>query len=151
MVDIGRIGIVGGAGWLGTAIAKALVRSGTVSADRLICSFRRSKPVEPLDCRWTQENRALVDNSDIVILSVRPQDWSAVDIDAAGKLVVSVMAGVTVDNITERTGSTRVSRALPNAAAEIGLPIRPYSLHRPKQGMRRLSARCFAVAVKWTL
>ena len=134
MVDIGRIGIVGGAGWLGTAIAKALVRSGTVSADRLICSFRRSKPVEPLDCRWTQENRELVDNSDIVILSVRPQDWSAVEIDATGKLVVSVMAGVTVDNIRERTGSTRVTRALPNAAAEIGFAYTPFFVASPKTG-----------------
>ncbi|MFK0206119.1 pyrroline-5-carboxylate reductase family protein [Agrobacterium sp. NPDC090283] len=126
MVDIGRIGIVGGAGWLGTAIAKALARSGTVSPDRLICSFRRSKPAEPLDCRWTQDNRELVDNSDIVILSVRPEDWNAVEIEAAGKLVVSVMAGVTVDNIRERTGSARVARALPNAAAELGFSYTPF-------------------------
>ncbi|UXN66243.1 NAD(P)-binding domain-containing protein (plasmid) [Phyllobacterium sp. A18/5-2] len=52
-----------------------------------------------MDCLWTRDNSELVKKSDVVILSVRPGDWSAIDIDASGKLVVSVMAGVTVEDI----------------------------------------------------
>lgn len=126
MIDIGRVGIVGGSGWLGTAIAKALVGSGTVAVQRLTCSYRSRKPENPVDCTWTRDNRDLVERSDVVILCVRPGDWSTIQVDAAGKLVISVMAGVTVEDIRRRAGSTRVARALPNAAAEIGYSYTPY-------------------------
>jgi pyrroline-5-carboxylate reductase len=134
MVDIGRVGIIGGAGWLGTAIAKALIGAGTVSAERLTCSFRSKKPETTVDCVWTQDNRQLVENSDIVILSVRPGDWSAIDINAAGKLVISVRAGVTVDDIKRKTGSSRVARALPNAAAELGYSYTPFFVASAEPG-----------------
>ncbi|WP_105385049.1 pyrroline-5-carboxylate reductase family protein [Neorhizobium alkalisoli] len=126
MADIGRVGIVGGAGWLGTAIARALLDTGTVPSDRLTCSFRSRKPETALACTWTQDNAQLAENSDVIILSVRPADWSAIEISAAGKLVVSVMAGVPVEAIKRRTGSSRVARALPNAAAEIGFSYTPF-------------------------
>ncbi|MFK0166370.1 pyrroline-5-carboxylate reductase family protein [Rhizobium sp. NPDC090279] len=125
MGDIGRVGIIGGAGWLGSAIAKALVDSGTVPAEQLTCSFRNRKPDGALECRWTQDNQQLVENSDIIILSVRPADWNAVDIHASWKLMVSVMAGVNVESIRRKTGSTRIARVLPNAAAEVGRSYTP--------------------------
>lgn len=128
MSEIGRVGIVGGAGWLGKAIARSLVASGTVAAGRLTCSWRSARPDDPLPCAWTRDNRQLAAQSDVVILSVRPGDWKDIDVDAAGKLVISVMAGVTVDDITRRTGTTRVVRALPNAAAEVGYSYTPYFL-----------------------
>jgi len=128
MVDVGRVGIIGGAGWLGTAIAKALLASGTVTAERLTCSYRSSKPENPLAGAWTGDNRKLVDQSDVVVLSVRPGDWNGVSIDAAGRLVISVMAGVTMEDIGRRTGSARIARALPNAAAEIGYSYTPFYL-----------------------
>jgi pyrroline-5-carboxylate reductase len=136
MPEIGRVGIVGGAGWLGTAIARALVARGTVAPERLTCSYRSAKPASPLDCAWTRDNARLVAQSDVVILSVRPGDWKSVEIDAAGKLVISVMAGVTVEDIAGRTGSSRVARALPNAAAEIGYAYTPYFLasSEPRDG-----------------
>lgn len=128
MVELGRVGIVGGSGWLGTAIARALLGSGIVFSDKLICSHRSGRPGQAVDCVWTGDNRELAARSDVIILSVRPGDWPTVDIDARGKLVVSVMAGVTVASIKERTGSSRVARALPNAAAEIGYSYTPYHM-----------------------
>ena len=131
MSDIGRMGIVGGAGWLGTAIARALLSSGTISQERLTCSYRSARPEPAVHCNWTSDNGSLVEQSDIVLLSVRPADWPAIDIDAAGKLVISVMAGVTVEDIRRRTGATRVARALPNAAAEIGYSYTPFYVASP--------------------
>lgn len=143
MAEIGRIGIIGGAGWLGTALARALVGSGTVSAERLTCSYRSRKPDDDLGCIWTKDNGELVARSDIVVLSVRPADWKAVDLDAAGKLVISVMAGVTVDDLRKRTGSTRIARALPNAAAEIGYSYTPFFLASREPEDRDLVCRLF--------
>ena len=143
MVDIGRIGIIGGSGWLGTAIAKALVGSGTVASERLTCSFRSGRPENSLGCHWTPDNTQLVKNSDVIVLSVRPSDWNAVDIDAAGKLVVSVMAGVTIKDIKQRTGSNRVARALPNAAAELGYSYTPFFIDSPEPGDSDTIARLF--------
>ncbi|MDL2398970.1 pyrroline-5-carboxylate reductase family protein [Rhizobium mayense] len=128
MADIGRVGIVGGSGWLGSAIAKALIGSDTVPAERLTCSYRTRKPDSGLGVSWTQDNQKLAENSDVVILSVRPDDWSGIDISAPGKLVISVMAGISVDSIKRKTGSVRIARALPNAAAEVGQSYTPFFL-----------------------
>jgi pyrroline-5-carboxylate reductase len=143
MADIGRVGIIGGAGWLGTAIAKALVVSGTVAPGQLTCSYRSRKPESPMACAWTPDNRRLVEQSDVVVLSVRPGDWNGVDIDAGDRLVISVMAGVTVEDIAKRTGSPRVARALPNAAAEIGYSYTPFFLASSRSRDGEIVSRLF--------
>jgi pyrroline-5-carboxylate reductase len=79
------------------------------------------------DAHWTNDNRALVDRSDFIILSVRPQDWPSIEASAPGKLVISVMAGITLADIAARLGTGRVVRALPNAAAEIGKSYSPWT------------------------
>ena len=134
MSDVGRVGIIGGAGWLGSAIAKALIDSGTVAPGDLLCSYRSRIPEGNIGCVWTSDNAELIDRSDVIILSVRPADWMAVKVDASAKLVISVMAGVPIAAIGKRTGSTRVARALPNAAAEIGYSYTPYFMQNPQPG-----------------
>lgn len=143
MNNIGRVGIVGGGGWLGSAIAKALLGSGVVAADDLICSYRSGKPANPPACQWTQDNAQLAQASGVIILSVRPADWKAIQIDAAGKLVISVMAGVTVKEIMAETGSRRVARALPNAAAELGYSYTPFFLQSENEGDAEIVLRLF--------
>ncbi len=134
MTNVGRVGIIGGAGWLGSAIAKALVHSGTVAPRDLTCSYRSRMPENTIGCAWTSDNGELVDSSNVIILSVRPNDWMSVNADAGGKLVVSVMAGIPVADIKERLGTVRVARALPNAAAEIGFSYTPYFMQHPQPG-----------------
>ncbi len=92
MKSLGRIGIIGGSGWLGSAIAQSLVASGKVAPADLICSYRSAKP-GAAPWRLTKDNAELAAFADVIILSVRPQDWAAVDIAVPDKLVVSVMAG----------------------------------------------------------
>ena len=123
-----RIGIIGGNGWLGSAIANAAVAAGVVEPTRLTlssCSDRRSSFQAPGVC-WTRDNGELVDRSDIVVLSVRPQQFTAVEIDARGKLVLSVMAGVPAAAITAHAKTDRVVRAMPNAAARLRKSFTPW-------------------------
>ncbi|QFY63062.1 pyrroline-5-carboxylate reductase (plasmid) [Rhizobium grahamii] len=121
-----RIGIVGGAGWLGNAIARSLIRAGSVTEEDLILSFRSRQPDFHPKAHWTRDSQELADKSNVIILSVRPDDWHSLSIDVRGKLVISVMAGISAEAIAQRHNTRRVVRALPNAAAEIALSYTPW-------------------------
>lgn len=123
---IGRIGIVGGAGWLGSAFARALILKGIVQPEGLWLSYRSTPSRQPEGTNWTTDNQELTDNCDIVIVSVRPQDFDALKIDAAGKLVISVMAGITLERISAHVNSDRVVRAIPNAGADVMKSYTPW-------------------------
>lgn len=120
-----RLGIVGGNGWIGGALARRLVASG-LPPERLTLSCRGTPPDWLPGATWTHDNQALTDTSDVVILSVRPPDWSAITLAVPSKLVISVMAGIPLADIAERTGADRVVRALPNAAADVGASYTPW-------------------------
>lgn len=128
-----RIGIVGGTGWLGSAIAQAAIASGLLDAQQIILSGRSGKPLaETLaGVELTKDNQQLVDRSDVVVLSVRPDQFGEVNVDARGKLVISVMAGVPAEHIAARTGATQVVRAMPNAAASLGQSFTPWYAMAP--------------------
>ena len=121
-----RIGIIGGAGWLGGSIAEAILTAGLVDPDDLTLSYRRSQPDRFAASHWTSDNQLLADTSDVVILSVRPQDWGSVPVTIQGKLLISVMAGIPLSALSERHATERVVRALPNAAAEVSRSYTPW-------------------------
>jgi pyrroline-5-carboxylate reductase len=123
-----RVGIIGGNGWLGNAIAQAIIATGAVDPARLTLSGRSDNrgAVELPGAHWTKSNEELVDRSDVVLLSVRPDQFPRVRITAPGKLVISVMAGVPVGAIAERTGASQVVRAIPNAAAAVRRSFTPW-------------------------
>lgn len=124
-----RVGIVGGNGWLGSAIGRAMLEAGVIEAAMLCVSSRGGSA--PSFAAWpgveiVSDNAWLAEHSDVIVMSVRPQQFPAVKLDARGKLVVSVMAGVDTRTLAERCGTDRVVRAMPNAAAEIGLSYSPW-------------------------
>lgn len=123
-----RIGIVGGNGWLGNAIAQAAVCAGAVAPAHLTLSSRSGRlgAAAIPGAHWTKDNGELAERSDVVVLSVRPDQFSEVHIAARGKLVISVMAGVAARIIAERTGTDQVVRAIPNAAAAIRRSFTPW-------------------------
>ncbi len=116
------VGIIGGQGWMGRSLGLALLERGMVPAERLVISSRTA-PGEAFrawpEVRCLSDNQALVDRVDVVVLSVRPQDLDGVEVDAHGKLVISLLAMTSLEAIAERLGSRRVVRAMPNAAAEL--------------------------------
>lgn len=123
------IGIIGGTGWLGAAIARALLSPNFVDPDGLWISNRSGRrdgfEAWP-DVRFTTDNQELVDACSTVLLSVLPQDFGGVAVDARGRLVISVMAGASAEAIARSTGAERIVRALPNAAAETELSYTPW-------------------------
>ncbi|MBS7663505.1 NAD(P)-binding domain-containing protein [Pseudomonas lalucatii] len=129
MAQAMTFGIIGGGGWLGRAIGGAMLEKGVLAPAGLILSSRSGR-IEGFAAwpgvRMTRDNRELAASADIIVLSVRPEQFADVHIDAADKLVISFMAGVSVDTLSARTGSRRVIRAMPNAAAEIGQCYTPW-------------------------
>lgn len=128
MALVETVGIIGGNGWLGGAIAKSCIEKAVIDLTRLGLSGRSTpSPIPELSAAfWTHDNQALVTRSDVIILSVRPEQLDAVNIDASDKLLVSVMASVTVDHLQRHTGARRVVRSIPNAAAAIGQSFTPW-------------------------
>lgn len=123
------LGVIGGTGWLGGALLRPVLAKGSVAAADLILSSRSGKRAGfeawP-GIRFTTDNPALAAEADIVILSVRPEDLDALDLDLSGKLVISVMARVSAASLQARFKSERIIRAMPNACAEQGLSFTPW-------------------------
>lgn len=121
-----NIGIIGGAGWLGGAIAASLVKTGAIAENELVLSFRSRRPNALSNAFWTSDNQELADRSDVVVISVRPDDWHGLAVDIEDKLLISVMAGISAEALCQRHGTRRVVRAIPNAAAEVALSYTPW-------------------------
>jgi pyrroline-5-carboxylate reductase len=121
-----RIGVIGGSGWLGGAIAGSVVEAGITTPESLALSYRSQQSDRFPNVFWTTDNQVLADRSDVIILSVRPQDWTSLPVHADGKLVISVMAGIRLSALSERHKTGRVVRTLPNAAAEVGNSYTPW-------------------------
>jgi len=71
----------------------------------------------------------LIDDSDIIILAFLPNQLENVtaQLDFKNKLVVSVLAGVTVAQLTSATHTTQVVRTLPNVNVAINLGVTAFS------------------------
>jgi len=122
------VGIIGGAGWLGSSIARSMLNHSFLSPERLILSGRTRSPAlaDWPAVRIASSNQDLVDAAEVVLLSVRPEQFPSVQISAREKLVISVMAAVPARTIASRTGAHRIIRALPNAAVEIERSYTPW-------------------------
>lgn len=121
------IGIIGGTGWLGGALAKALLDTGFVAPDQLFVSNRSGQhPLAATGAHVMADNQGLIDACDVVILAVRPEQFAALSVNASGKWVVSLMAGVSAQAIADAMGKCTVVRAMANAAVEIRQSFTPW-------------------------
>ena len=130
MCEEPTIGIIGGSGWLGRSIALAMLDKAFVQPAALMLSNRSASNPLP-GAKWSQvtvtrDNQELVERCEVVIVSVRPEQFAKVEIFAENRLVISLMAGVSLDDVVQRTGSRQVIRAMANAAAEIGKSYTPW-------------------------
>jgi pyrroline-5-carboxylate reductase len=128
-IHMRTLGIIGGRGWIGQGLVSCILDRNFVAPRSIIVSGRSSPPANRLpwpDVEYTDDNASLVDRSDVVILSVRPQQFSDVLVNASRTLLISVMAGVSVQSISLYTGATRIVRAMPNAALELRQSFTPW-------------------------
>lgn len=123
------IGIVGGSGILGSAISKAVLSKKAINEEDYWIS-NRSGNVAGFEA-WpnvhiTDNNQQLCDACDAIILCVPPDQFQSLSLSCEGKLIVSVMAGVSIEKLQKSTGTNRAVRAMCSPAAELSLAYSPW-------------------------
>lgn len=122
-----RIGFLG-AGAMAEALAGGLVQSGSVPAGALRASdpdpARRKHLEERLGVHCSADNAAVVDDSDVVVVAVKPDKvgpvLGALEGDRERPLWISIAAGVTLRRLGDALSPTaRIVRAMPNTPAQV--------------------------------
>lgn len=136
LVQHRKIGFIG-AGNMGQAIIKALIDSKTVPPSQLFAtnrSFGNLKKAEELGVTPFQNNEELVDECDIVVLAVKPQDLVSVLEPIAssfheGHLVISLAAGFSLQTLKRLLPNVSgLARAMPNTPATIQKAVVGYCM-----------------------
>jgi pyrroline-5-carboxylate reductase len=123
-----RLGFLG-AGNMAAALIKGLLHGQVLPAERIVASDVKTERLAQLHAahgiRTTTDNHALLRESDVLVLAVKPQviDKVLTEIGAevrAEQLVVSVAAGVPIEALEARLPpGSRVVRAMPNTPATV--------------------------------
>jgi pyrroline-5-carboxylate reductase len=119
------IGFIG-AGQMARALARGLVQAGLVKPAQIIAADAVPAALEEFvaqtpDARRALTNRALAEQSEIIALAVKPQQFDAATSDLAGatadKLVISILAGVRLARLAAAFPSARLVRVMSNTPA----------------------------------
>jgi len=125
---VSTIGFIG-AGNMAEAIIKGVIAAGIYQSDEIMISDVRDERLAELrdlyKVRCCKDNAELAGQVDIVILSIKPQTMAealaGVGADITDeKLVISIMAGKTIADISELLGDVGIVRVMPNTPALIG-------------------------------
>jgi pyrroline-5-carboxylate reductase len=126
------VAVLGG-GRIGEAVAKNLSESRSVS--KVIMTRRNIRPVKHLASsrlRVTTDNKQAAREADLVIIAVKAGDAKAllqeISPHTRKKVVISLMAAVSIKKIQAALPGAKVVRAMPNITATIGEAITAYSV-----------------------
>ena len=124
-----QVGFVG-AGNMGEALIKGLLKGRLCRADQIICSDirpeRQKAMRETYGVKTTSNNSDVVKRSDIIVLAVKPQILKQVVGEIAkyfepSKLVISIAAGVAMEAIEScAKQELKLIRVMPNICVSVG-------------------------------
>ncbi len=124
-----KIGLIG-VGNMGTAILEGLLEKKLVDAGQITVFDKIGDKASEFSKKWkaalASSNAEVVKKSDAVILAVKPQDLAATAGEigsVAGKMVISILAGMPVAKLSQAMTGARVVRAMPNLGAKVGQGI----------------------------
>lgn len=118
-----------GPGAMAESMIAGLIRNQVAAPDHLLASGPRSVRVDDLSKRYGiipyTDNAEAARQGDVVILSVKPQRLSNVMAGLSGHikpgaLVLSIIAGASIDQLTRGLKHTPIVRSMPNTPAQIG-------------------------------
>ncbi len=120
-----------GSGVMGEAMIKGLMAQGLLTPQHIIASDPRPERLTELSERYgiqvTEDNVAAARGRDIVVLSVKPQVLGEVLKELGNgairpdALVLSIVAGATIDRIAQGLNHQAIVRVMPNTPAQIGM------------------------------
>ncbi|KAJ9695432.1 hypothetical protein PVL29_010747 [Vitis rotundifolia] len=126
-MDTFKLGFIG-AGKMAESIAKGVVHSGLMPASRISTAPRssgRQVAFESFGVKIFETNQRVVEDSDVIVFSVKPQVVKDVVLElkpllTKKKLLVSVVAGVKLKHLQEWACHSRFIRVVPNTPAAVG-------------------------------
>ncbi len=145
MLDHKTIAFIG-SGIMAEALIKGLLRQGLVTREQVIASGPRPERGQELFDRYgvqtTTDNVEAVRSAQVVVLSIKPQVLCPVLEELAGHvasdaLVLSIVAGATMDTIQRMLKTPTVVRVMPNTPAQIGLGISVWTATEATTGAQR--------------
>lgn len=122
-----RIGVIGG-GSMGGSIARGLAQAGVVAPERVfVCDHNPEKLQALADAAGIQTranaDELLAADPTVVVLAVKPQVLGAlleqVADQLAGRLVISIAAGVALSTLEGTLPGSRVVRVMPNLPVSV--------------------------------
>lgn len=138
-----------GPGVMAEAIIGGLLRKEITTPDHILAAGPRSERVEELRVRYGiqtfTDNRSAASQADVVILSIKPQRLSKVLPGLAGAipqgaLVLSIIAGATLQTLADGLKHAAVVRSMPNTPAQIGEGITVWTASSSVSGAQRETA-----------
>lgn len=124
-----KIGFIG-CGNMGSAIVGGLISSGFSTREDIIISTKTEasavKVKNELGVRVTLDNRAIVKESEVIFIAVKPFMYSSVieevkEYISKDKLLVTIAAGISISDIEEILGEGfKIVRTMPNTPALVG-------------------------------
>jgi len=121
-----------GPGTMAEAMLAGLLREGVVPPEAIIAAGPRRERLDALASRYgiatETDNAAAARRADVVVLSVKPQVLRKVLPELRGVIppqavVLSIVAGATLERLTDALAHPAVVRAMPNTPAQIGMGI----------------------------
>lgn len=131
------IGFIG-AGQMATALAQGFVRAQLISPKSIAASdaypAATDKLAKDIPGLKVGTNQQVAEQSNVVILAVKPQVMRSIYTDLCGKLanklVISIAAGVSLEKLCAELKTDRVVRVMPNTPCLIGRGASAYALAR---------------------
>jgi pyrroline-5-carboxylate reductase len=119
-----------GSGQMATALAHGFVKAKLFRGEELIAfdpypAALKNFVGQIVGARMAESNAAVVQQADVVILAVKPQQVAAAlaaakPVVTPQKLLVSVAAGMTLQTLCQGWGTERVIRVMPNTPCLVG-------------------------------
>lgn len=118
-----------GPGVMAEAIIGGLIRENVIPAGNIMAAGPRQERLDEIEQRYgiqtDLDNAKAVQNADVVILSVKPQKLTEVMEDLKGQipadaLVISIVAGATLQQLKKGLDHKSVVRSMPNTPAQVG-------------------------------
>ncbi|WNM20176.1 pyrroline-5-carboxylate reductase [Flavobacterium capsici] len=123
-----KVAIIG-FGNMGKTYANSFISSRFIKTSDIYAFVKENNEVSNLGLipveNYISSASAILHDFDIVILSVKPQDFSTVAKQIKpflkeSQLILSVMAGVTIDTISNELNCSKIVRSMPNIPTQIG-------------------------------
>lgn len=124
-----RLGIIGATGWLGQALGSNLLTKGVWPEHDLVL-LRRSGSNNAYAAFprvvWARSAEEVFDLCQVVVLTVRPDDFPVPGFAPRGHLLISFMAAWSLSQLQGLAPKARIVRAMPNGGATTGQSYTPW-------------------------